>query len=93
VSTAEGLSDWHQIRLQKNNPSREEGVIMLRELPETELSDNSDYERWYFEGQRAAGEAEGREAHKVSVGRKLNDHRPSQRGRTGETAIQSSSTF
>ena len=47
---------------------------MLRELPETELSDNSDYERWYFEEQRSAWEAEVREAHKVRVGGELNEH-------------------
>jgi hypothetical protein len=38
---------------------------MLRELPDTELADNSDYERWYFERQHTAWEAEGKEAHKV----------------------------
>ena len=38
---------------------------MLRELPEVELSDNSDYERWYFEVKRAAWEAEEREADKA----------------------------
>ena len=40
---------------------------MLRELPEIELPDNSDYERWYFEVQRPAWEAEGREADKKRV--------------------------
>lgn len=38
---------------------------MLRELPENELSDNSDYERWYFEGPRTEWEAEGKAVHKV----------------------------
>ena len=65
---------------------------MLRELPETELSDNSDYERWYFEEQRATWEAEGREAHKVRAGEKLNEHYPAQRGIKREK-IRSSSTY
>jgi hypothetical protein len=43
---------------------------MLREVPETELSDNSDYERWYFEGHRTEWEAEGKEVHKVREQRK-----------------------
>ena len=34
---------------------------MHRELPETELSENSDYERWYFEGQPTVWEVEGKE--------------------------------
>jgi hypothetical protein len=38
---------------------------VFRELPETELPDNSDYERWYFEVKRAAWEAEEREADKA----------------------------
>jgi hypothetical protein len=37
---------------------------MLRELPETELSENSDYERWYFEGQPTVWEVEGKEVYK-----------------------------
>jgi hypothetical protein len=61
----EGLSDWHQISPQENNPTHKERVIMLRELPETELADNSDYERWYFEGQHITREAEDKEAHKA----------------------------
>lgn len=67
---AEGWSDRHQISPHENNPNHEEGIIMLRELPEPELSDNSDYERWYFEGQRAAWEAAGKEVHKVKEQRK-----------------------
>ena len=43
---------------------------MLRELPETELPDHSDYERWYFEVQRATWEAEEREADKARGQRK-----------------------
>jgi hypothetical protein len=65
---------------------------MLRELPETELSDNSDYERWYFEEQRSAWEAEVREAHKVRAGGELNEHSPAQRGMKRET-MRSSSTY
>ena len=37
---------------------------MHRELPETELSDTSDYERWYFEGQPTVWEVEGKEVDK-----------------------------
>jgi len=43
---------------------------MLRELPENELPDYSDYERWYFEGQRTEWEAESKEAHTVREPRK-----------------------
>jgi hypothetical protein len=53
---------------------------MLRELPDTELPDHSDYERWYFEVQRAAREGEGRERHGEGAGGNLPAHRPSQRG-------------
>jgi hypothetical protein len=45
-------------------------MIMLRELPDTELPDNSDYERWYFEGQRTEWEAESKAVHKVKEQRK-----------------------
>jgi hypothetical protein len=65
---------------------------MLRELPETELADNSDYERWYFEGQHTAWEAEGKEGpQRERAGGKLNEHRASQRGKKRETTIRSSS--
>jgi hypothetical protein len=39
-------------------------MIMHRELPESELSENSDYERWYFEGQPTVWEVEGKEVDK-----------------------------
>ena len=58
---------------------------MLRELPETELSDDSDYERWYFEEQRAAWEAKGTETQKGRAGRKLNELSAYQRGAKRET--------
>jgi hypothetical protein len=50
---------------------------MLRELPDTELPDDGDYERWYFEGQRAAKETKGRQGE--GVGEELTAHRPSER--------------
>jgi hypothetical protein len=46
---------------------------VLRELPETELPDPGDYERWYFEVQRAMWEAEEREADKA---RERRNNRP-----------------
>jgi hypothetical protein len=66
---------------------------MLRELPETELSDTSDYERWYFEGQHAAVRSGGQGGvHGERAGGKLNAHRPSQSGMTRDTTRRSSST-
>ncbi len=84
----EGLSDWHLISPQENKLNRKEGVIVLRELPETELSDDSDYERWYFEEQRAAWEAAGKEAQGERAGRKLNQHHASQEGMKRETTTR-----
>jgi hypothetical protein len=39
-------------------------MIMHREIPETEQSENSDYERWYFEGQPTVWEEEVKEVDK-----------------------------
>ena len=53
-----------------NKANCEEGGFMLRELPENELPDYSDYECWYFVGQRTEWEAESTEAHTAREQRK-----------------------